>query len=189
MQLAQLERMAAAKGEAADGSGASAGPRDATATALEALVLAHPDHEIARVACAEVAEDLKIVGIDCTLRPLPPGMTRPNEDDWDLLYVDYSISEPLVDAAPLLGYEGLVGSSSPHLNLALRQLSRVDNWNDAGGRMQVIHQLCYDDTTLIPLWQIVEHLACRKGIEGIAAQPMSTYQNIENWRINPAVEP
>jgi tetratricopeptide (TPR) repeat protein len=177
LQLAQLELMAAAEA-------ASTAP-----PTLESLVLVHPDHEIARVACAEIVEDLKLIGLPCTLRMLPSGSTRPDDDDWDLLYVDYTISEPLVDAARLLGFDGLVGSSSPHLNLALRQLSRVDNWNRTGERLRVIHQLCFDDTTIIPLWQIGEHLVCRKGIQGMVAQPMTTYQNIENWRLTPGSEP
>ena len=147
------------------------------------MILVHPPHEIARVACAEIVEDLKVIGLPCTLRVLPPGYSRPADDDWDLLYFDYSIPEPLVDARHLLATDGMVASPSPHLNLALRQLDRVDNWNRAGERLRVVHQLCFDDTTLIPLWQLIEHLVYRKGIQGIVAEPVTTYQNIEAWRL------
>ena len=64
-----------------------------------------------------------------------------------------------------------------------RQLQRVDNWNRAGERLRVIHQLSFDDTTVIPLWQLTEHLVYRKGIQGIVAEPVTTYQNIENWHL------
>ncbi len=171
IQLAQLELAAVAEQNAV------------TTPMLSGLTLAYPPHEIARVACAEIVEDLKIIGLPCTLRELPAGYSQPADDDWDLLYFDLTIPEPLVDARRLLATDGLVGSPSPHLNLALRQLERVDNWNRAGERLRVVHQLCFDDTTVVPLWQLVEHLVYRKGIQGMVPEPVSTYQNIEAWRL------
>ena len=152
---------------------------------LGELTLVCPASEIARVACDEIVEDLKIVGVACTLRPLEPGQSHPADDDWDLVYLEYVMPEPLVDARRLLAADAFVASPNPHLNLALRQLDQAVSWNQAGERLRTIHQLCYDDTTVIPLWQIVEHLAHRPGISGLVPQPVETYQDLEAWRLQP----
>jgi hypothetical protein len=171
IQLAQIELLAVAE------------KSQTKVPELRELTLVHPSHEIARVACAEIVEDLKVIGLPCTLKMLASGQTRPSDDDWDLLYVDYVMPEPLADAGHLLAAQGFVGSPSAHLNLALRQLEHVDSWNRAGERLRVIHQLCFDDTTIIPLWQLVEHLAYRQGMQGVIAEPVTTYQQIEAWRL------
>ena len=87
IQLAQIELQNIAK------------KKELPAPKLEELILVHPPNEVARVACAEMVEDLKVIGIPCALKVLPVGQTRPEDDEWDLLYLDYLIGEPLVDAA------------------------------------------------------------------------------------------
>jgi hypothetical protein len=150
---------------------------------LTSLVLAFPASELARVACASMVEDLKLLGIDCTLQPLAPGSCWPEDDTWDLLYLDCVLEEPLVDAPHLLATDGLAACSSPHLNLALRQLQRATNWNQAGDRLRAVHQICFDDTSVIPLWQLVDHLATARELTGLADQPITPYHGVENWTL------
>ena len=147
------------------------------------LVLAFPASELARVACAAIVEDLKVLGLPSSLRPLAPGTCRPDDDRWDFLYVDYVMQEPLVDAPRLLAADGFAGCPSPHLNLALRQLQRATSWNQAGDRLRAVHQICYDDTSVIPLWQLIDYLACRKELGGVVENPVRTYQAIEGWSL------
>ncbi len=171
LQLAQVEIEAAAK------------KRKVTPPTLSEIVLAHPPHEVARVACQEIVRDLQVIGLSCRLLPIDGQFQSSEEEPWDLRYVDVVMTEPLTAAPQLLSVQGVAGCTSPHVNLALRQLEQVTNWNDAGGRLRVIHQLVHDDTSVLPLWQIVEHLAHRKELQGLAAQPLTTYQDIESWRV------
>ncbi len=174
MQLAQVEL---------DAGAAKTG---AESPALGQLVIAHPPCEIAALACRFMAEDLQVLGVVATLRPLDPGQIVPDDGDWDFVYLDYIAPEPLGDAKRLLAPDGLVKSPSPHLNLALRMLDQVDSWNGAGERLRAIHQISYDDTTLIPLWQLVDHFAYRNVITGIRNTPLSFYQHVEQWAVDVA---
>ena len=38
---------------------------------------------------------------------------------------------------------------------------------------------------LVPLWQLVDHFAYRRSLEGVGERPVSLYQNIEYWEPAP----
>ncbi len=147
------------------------------------LVLAFPPSELARVACAAIMEDWKVLGVTCVLRPLPAPEAWPVDDDWDFYYLDCVMQEPLIDAPRLLAADGLAGCPSPHLNLALRQLQQATSWKQAGDRLRAIHQICFDDASVLPLWQLVDHLAFRRELVGVKESPVTTYQGIEGWSL------
>ena len=150
---------------------------------LDEIVVAHPPSDIARIACNEIVEDLKVLGLKCVLRVLAPGESRPADDAWDFLYLDYLMGEPLVDARRLLASDGFAGCASPHLNLAIRRLDQLNKEADAPERLRVVHQICFDDMSVIPLWQIQDRLARRKIVEGVEQRPVATYQDIEKWSL------
>ena len=44
-------------------------------------------------------------------------------------------------------------------------------------------------TLVLPLFQVIDHCAYRKGLSGIGDRPAAFYQNIEYWDVTPtAVE-
>ena len=151
---------------------------------LPAIVLVHPNDEIPRLACQEIANQWRVIGVECQLRPLPVGHSRPEDDNWDFLYCDLMFREPLIEAPRFLAADGFAECRSPYLNLSLRQLSRAEDWQTTGLRLRAIHQVCFDDVSVLPLWQIVDHFVYRVGITGINEQPVQLYQNIEKWRVN-----
>ena len=65
------------------------------------------------------------------------------------------------------------------------QLHQADNWNTAGRRLKAIHQACFDDVSVIPLWQLSDYFAHGPNVEGVGTQPVSLYQNVEEWRVVP----
>ena len=146
-------------------------------------MVAHPPSDIARIACNEIVEDLKVLGLKGVLRVLAPGESRPADDAWDFLYLDYVMGEPLVDARRLLASDGFAACASPHLNLAIRRLDQLNKEADAPERLRVVHQICFDDMSVIPLWQIQDRLARRKIVEGVEQRPVATYQDIEKWSL------
>jgi ABC-type transport system substrate-binding protein len=148
------------------------------------LVLVHPPHAIARVACRSIQRQLKMVKVQVTLRELPPGQALP-EGDFDLLYAELAMWEPVVDARRLLGPDGPSGGCSAHLDLALRQLAMCDNWKQARDKLLQIHEQAAADVAVLPLWQLTDYFAYQRGLEGIGKQPVSLYQNIESWRSPP----
>lgn len=148
------------------------------------LVLAHPGGEIARVACETIQRQLQLIGIRVRLQELQGPMPRQIPEDVDLLYAELAIWEPVVDARPLLGDDGMTGGCSPHLALALRRLEQARNWKNVHDRLQRIHRIAHDYVSVIPLWQLVDHFAYRKGLAGIGKGPLSLYQNVERWQVN-----
>ena len=149
---------------------------------LTPLVLAHADSEMARLACQVIADQLKTIEIPCELRPLPPGGSR-LEDDIDLLYTEWSITEPVVDVGQIFGDGGLVKTSSAYLKHTVRQLNQISNWVEARELLNRIHQIVHHEATVIPLWQVTEHLAYHERLQGLEGSSVHLYQNVENWRV------
>ena len=149
---------------------------------LPTLVLAHPAHDLAREACRAIQRHLQKIRFSIELRELPPGLAFPPDDNFDLFYAEFTVQEPLVDAGRLLGPEGLAGRSNAYLTLALAELDRATNWQEARRILQRIHQLAADDVSVIPLWQLTEHFACHRTLKGIEASPVLLYEHVERWQ-------
>lgn len=189
--LARVVRRTVAKRRAADAQDSTDKPKDkpnaaqAPPAEMPQLVLAHPPTEVARMACEEIAGQLSRIEIPVELREMPPGQAYDMPADVDLMYVELPIWEPVVDARRLLGSDGLVGWCSPYMELALRQLEDATDWKAARQRLLYIHQLAYDELTLIPLWQMSDFFAYRDDLRGVGTRPVGLYQNIENWQVPP----
>jgi tetratricopeptide (TPR) repeat protein len=151
----------------------------------EKLILVHPTGHLPQLICDAIAKQLNAVGIECELKALPPGKTRPEDENWHLIYSQIMIREPIVDARRILGPGGLAGSENPYVNLALRDLDASVNWREAGRRLRALHRVVHDELTVLPLFQTVEYLAHRNSIANLPAEPVTFYQDIENWRIEP----
>lgn len=154
---------------------------------LPPLVIAHPATDPARVACRAIAKRLELLKFHVTLRELPPGETRPNDDDYDLLYAEWTITEPITDLRALFGHGGLVAHNNPYLEPALLELDRSQNWKQARERLHHVHRLLHEDVTVLPLWQIVEHFAWHRDLQGLAEHPATLYQQVERWQSPPAI--
>jgi len=147
------------------------------------LVLAHPPHEIARVACAALRRQLRPVGIQISLRELAADADEMMPEDVDLLYAELAIWEPVVDARRLLGSEGPAGGASPYMRLALRQLQQATDWPQVGEKLRHIHRIAHDEVSVVPLWQLTDHFAYHRALTGLGTRPVSLYQNIEKWHL------
>jgi ABC-type transport system substrate-binding protein len=152
------------------------------------LVLGHPAHEVARVACQAIAAQLELVGIACELKGLPPGMSRDPDGGCDLTYAEIVMCEPLVDARRLLGREGLAATSSPYVDQALRRLADASSWAEARQRLLELHRLCHHDLSVIPLWQITDFFAYHRRLRGVGESPVGLYQNVDQWRLGKPVD-
>lgn len=149
--------------------------------ALPKLVLAHPPHDIARVACRAIQKQLAVLKIEIELRELPATPASDLDGNWDLMFAELSVWEPVIDARRLLGPQGIVGHCSPYMDLALRQLEQAEDWKRAREKLLEVHRQTHEDLPLIPLWQLVDHFAYQKRLEGVGKRPAMLYQNIEGW--------
>jgi ABC-type transport system substrate-binding protein len=143
------------------------------------LVLVHPANDVARVGCRAIQKSLELLKLKVTLVELAADQALP---DYDLLYAELAVTEPLVDARALLASDGLCGAASPYLELALRRLDEANTWRNVRARLREVHRVAYEDTAIIPLWQLTEHFAYRRGLAGLGNRPVTLYQHVEDWR-------
>jgi hypothetical protein len=161
---------------------AAAEKRGEEIAGIPELVLAHAPHDIARAACQAIQRNLKLIGIPVMLEELDPRAPRDVFDDYDLVYAEWIVREPIVDAVRLFQEAGGIGLSSPHLGLAVRQLLVADDWASTRDRLEEVHRLAHDDVAVIPLWQLSEHFAYHRSLEGVGERPTGLYQQVEQWR-------
>jgi hypothetical protein len=149
------------------------------------LVLACPDDHAMQQACRLIQTNLQRMGIECTTRWLEAGQHRPPDDEWDLLYVDLQVREPLSDLCRIFGPGGLVEQPGPFVSLALRQMGQAGDWTQARESLMNLHRWAHDDATIIPLWQMVDGFGYRTDVAGIGSRLMSLYQNVSDWQLRP----
>jgi len=152
---------------------------------LPVLVLAHPATEVARIACTAFTEQLEAVGIVVQLRELPPGEFDDPVRDYDLLYTEVTMSEPLADARRLFGKQGNTPLSGAYVNLALQHLDEARNWDQARRRLNELHRIVASEITVIPLYQIVEHFGYHRSLQGMTPRRLALYDDLSKWRIIP----
>jgi ABC-type transport system substrate-binding protein len=149
------------------------------------LRLAHPAHELARIACRGLAQQWERIGIPCTLIELSPGQFDAPQDTCDLLYAELAAWEPLVDALRLFNPQGLVPQASPAVMALARQAARARNWPQAREHLLLVHRLVHEELPVLPLWQWRDQFACRRGVDGIQTPRLDLYQQLKRWRIDP----
>jgi hypothetical protein len=146
-----------------------------------AVVLAHPAS--ASIACTYIAQTWEEAGIKTTLRELDQEVSYPDDDNWDLLYVEAAIEEPLTDATRIIGYTGIADDVSPPVEQSLLKLGYSNSWQGASRTLRRIHRQISNDLSVIPLYQIKEHYAFRKNVYGIGRDLIHLYQNVQRWKI------
>ena len=177
-------RLAAALAEAGRREAAASGQgRTAVASPSPVLVLAFPPGEITRTACEVIRRQLAASDIAVQLKELSAVPSGPIPADVDLLYVELALWEPLVDAARVLGEDGLAGGCSSPMSRALGELQRAATWDEAVARLHRIDRIAHDEVALVPLWQLTDTFAYRKNLEGIKPGTLSLYQDVEQWKL------
>lgn len=145
------------------------------------MILAHASEPVAKLACQTIKMQLDLIGIPIKLVEFK-GAAPPKDLQFDLLYAELAVWEPVYEARRLLGAGGVARRTSAMMAAALDQLDRAENWNDARQRLREIHRIAHYDLPLIPLWQTVNHFAHRKSLSGVGDKPVTLYQNLPNWR-------
>ncbi len=165
-------------------------------SAAPPLVLLHPPHDVARVACRAIKDQLQVLGITVNLKEqstaatagtTTTGTTAAGNETYDLRYAELALWEPLIDANRVLGPGGLVGRTSSYMALALRDLAQTEDWERVLPKLQYIHRLAHEELPLIPLWQLTDHFAHHRDLKGVGANCVSLYQNVEEWQTPPAI--
>ena len=152
---------------------------------LKPLRLAHPDDNLSRTACEAIKSQWDLLGLQCTLVPLPAGRTFPDNlsEIADIAYVSAAVWEPFVDARRVVGPEGLAASDDQLIGLGLRRLENAINWKQVRDNLLQLHSITREELPIIPLWQMVDSYAHRDDLIGMGYDIVTLYQNADDWRI------
>ncbi len=148
------------------------------------LRIAHPANEIARVACEAIAQQLTAIKQEVQLIELPEGITQPDRDSCDLVYMVVAMWEPAVDARRLLGPDGIAASNDQMVGLGLRQLEAARNWKEVRDRLFELHRISHSELPVLPLYQLQESFAYQRELVNVGTGIVSIYQQIAKWRVN-----
>lgn len=148
--------------------------------AMPPLRLAHSSDPLARTACRSIKLQLDAIGIPIQLVELKS--EADGEHDYELRYAELAVWEPLVDAARVLGIDGVAGTSTDYMIGTLGKLDSATTWNQVQAALYGIHELAHSDLPVIPLWQTVNHFAYRRNFQGIVESPVVLYQNVGSWQ-------
>lgn len=162
----------------------SAAAEEATRKAIP-LKLAHPASDLPRAAAKSIARQWKPLGIDVELFEYGEDATEAALEEYDLVYRELVVREPVVEARRLLGADGALGSSNSYLELSLERLLAAENSRESRDRLRELHRLAAEDVTFIPLWQLVDHFAYHRSLTGVSEQAAALYQNVQDWRSTP----
>ncbi len=167
-------------------------PSSAHASEMPPLVLLYPPTEIARTACRAIQRSLKVVGIPIRLQEVHPAdLLGPTPPEFDLVYVELAIQEPVTDLPRLFGSSGSIGWTSPFLAVRLGDLYQAPSWQGVQEALRNIHKITAQEVPFVPLWQTVEYFAYRKSLQAVGSHPVFLYENVEQWQMasEPSPEP
>lgn len=149
------------------------------------IVLAYPEGDVPSVACTAIAQSWTEIGIKVKLRRLPPGITVPEDGDYDFLYVEMMMTEPLADAEYLFGKNGLVKETNAAIEQITRDAAISTSWRTASTSLRNLHRQVNNDMSVLPLWQMREFYAHRRNLRNVGRDLIYIYQYIDRWRLEP----
>lgn len=154
----------------------------------ELHMVCEPDPVVETVA-KEMIKTWARVGIQVTL--IDSGGGDPQaEQNWDVVYRTVQMYEPVFQLWPMLTLDSQATVDSLiHLPDWLRQeLIELDSASDSTrsrALLRNLHRKLYAQVHLIPLWEVDDFVVLRKNIGSFGVRPVSPYQGIERWTLQP----
>jgi len=157
--------------------------------AVPPLTFAHQGNESTRMACEEIAKQLRAAGLQINLIEIDE--RSPDPRDADLRFQMLSVSDPIFDLITTLTRDNpsLYRNAEPRLRKYLVDLLRTSNVTDAALLLPEIYQALHDDVAVIPLWQWNETCLVSDAVSGTPAAPARVYENIASWKTVPRYPP
>ena len=151
------------------------------------ITLAFPAGERTRSICQAIQAMWAQINVKSVLRELPPGQTVPDDGDYDFLYVELTMNEPLTDIDKLFGSSGIAKQIAPPVRQLSQKLGYSTSWQIAGRQLRQVHRQSLNGLSVVPLFQIQEYFAYRKNVTNIGRNLVSLYENIDQWQVKPPV--
>jgi ABC-type transport system substrate-binding protein len=156
---------------------------------LPPLTLAHQGNESTRLACDEIAKQLRNVGLQVTVVEVDERSPDPRQAD--LRFQTVAVSDPIFDLVTVLTRDNpsLFENAGPRLRQLLIQLLQVPNATVAKALLPDVHQALHEEISMIPLWQWHETFLASSGVLGLSPAPATFYQGVSDWQAKPRYPP
>jgi hypothetical protein len=148
------------------------------------LTIVHPASSSAANASAAIARGWTQAGFNTEVRELKPGQSFPDDPNWDFLYLEITVEEPLTDAHRLIGPQGFAKDVSAPIEQTLRILNYARSWQSSSSALRRLHRQVRTDLSVIPLWQVTEYYAFRNTIRNVGRNIVHLYQQVDRWKID-----
>ena len=146
------------------------------------LIIAHSSSSTAANAAQAIARMWTQAEVPTVTFELPPGVTVPENNEWDFLYLEVTVEEPLADAIRLIGSRGFAKDVSAPVRQTLRILNYSRSWQSACSALRRLHRQIRVDLSVIPLWQVGEYYAHKNTIRNVGRDLVHLYQHAERWK-------
>jgi ABC-type transport system substrate-binding protein len=157
--------------------------------AIPPITFAHQGNESTRMACEEIAKQLRAAGLQVNL--IEVDERSPDPRDADIRYQMLSVSDPIFDLVTTLTRDNpsLIRNAGPRLRQYLIDLLKIPNVTEAAQLLPEIHQALHDDVAIIPLWQWNETCLVSEAIKGAPSPLARPYENVASWTTIPRYPP
>ncbi len=145
------------------------------------IVISHFPNARAKRACADIASQLRLGGKGFQVQLEVLDKNSAQQNNWDLLYVDWHFQDPELDCYSLFGNEGVALSNCPLMQHLIGQLHAAKTDADRVKQLQKIEQRVTQNYSIIPLWQIKEHYAVRTSLNLATKSRTHFYQDLQQW--------
>lgn len=142
-------------------------------------------------AADRIVEQWKSAGIEvrCSVSATV-ALSEAGPGEWDILYRAENLAEPLVELWQFLALTnstetGALGHLPTWLRHELLALDRVGDWETARNLLHRLHKQFWAEVHLIPLWEVDDVMVIRKNVHGVPERPVTPYQRIERWKVEP----
>lgn len=161
-------------------------PKRTSKLTAPSMTIVYPPSSMAANACNAIARNWTQAGFPTETRVLKDGQSIPEDPNWDFLYIEVTMEEPLTDAHKLVGNRGIAKNVSAPIEQTLRILNYSRSWQSSCAALRRLHRQIRVDLSVIPLWQITEHYAFRNTARNLGRELVHLYQNVDRWKIDPS---
>ena len=156
---------------------------------VPALKMVCSTEPIVHAAATQLVAQWKRVGLEVTLLD-SAAQASDDGTDWDLAYRTLHMTEPIVELWPFLTMQPVARVADlmylpDWLRQELINLDRAENFQLALKVLQRLHRNIQEQVLVLPLWEVDEVMVLPRNIEGFPQKPLSPYQGLERWVIQP----